>query len=152
MRRTLLPLAVALTLVTALPAGAAKDGVRRAQQPYMHSALGTPEVFGWCYTVDRPNEPTENHGCVRFQTGARESMVDFRVVDDSGLPVPAAASQDADRDGVYETSFRFCGESEPHDFADGEIVVWLNPVTWSDVPCPGAATKGVVHATFQVVR
>lgn len=148
----LVPTVLALSMVSALPAGAAKDGVRRAQQPYEHPALGSSELFGMCYTVTRPGEPAENHGCVRFQTGARESIVGFRVVDASGLPVAASASQDADHDGINETEFRFCGESEPAEFADGEILVWLNPVTWSDVPCPGAATKGVVHATFQVRR
>jgi hypothetical protein len=143
--------AVALVLAAGAPAEA-RPRSRTAREDYRDAAIGTPEVFGFCYTVYRGDDPAENHGCVRFQVGARERSVDLRVTDASGLPVAAMATQDLDRDGVYETDVRFCGGVEGAKVRDGELIVWLPPVTAEGPVCLGTATHGTVAATFRSPR
>lgn len=147
------PVAVAAATLLALATPAhARPVSRTVTQPYDHPALGTPDLYGFCWTVYRGDAPPENHGCVRFQVGARERTVAFDVADASGLPVAAVAEQDSDRDGVLDTEIRFCGSIEGQRVVDGEIIVWL-PMSNVEAPvCLGHATSGTVRATFRTAR
>lgn len=150
MRPAIAAAAVAL-LATGVPAQA-KPSSRTASEPYQHSALGVQEVFGYCWTVYRREQPAENHGCVRFQVGARERYVAIEVADTSGLPVAGIAAQDRDHDGTNDVEFRFCGSVEGQKVVDGELVVWLPMATTANLACPGHATTGTVTATFRTPR
>jgi len=150
MARVVAAVAVALA-ATGAPAHA-KPSSRTASEPYQHAALGAPEVFGYCWTVYRRDQPAENHGCVRFQVGARERYVALDVADASGLPVAGIAAQDRDHDGTNDVEFRFCGSVEGQKVVDGELIVWLPMATTVNVTCPGHATTGKVTATFRTPR
>ena len=151
MRRHVLAVAAILLAVTGAPAQA-KPSSRTVSEPYQHSAVGVQEVFGYCWTVYRRDQPAENHGCVRFQAGARERYVAIQIADASGLPVAAIGAQDRDHDGYNEVEFRFCGSVEGQKVVDGELIVWLPMATTANAACPGHATTGTVTATFRTPR
>lgn len=144
MTRRLLLLAPVVPLLVATHAGAAP----RART--LHGAYKTPggvaPVIHGGMTIQG-----ERYGDVAFGTLARERSIAISIADDSGLPVLAEVSLDADGDGQAETLTQVCGATkDPIPLPKGKQVAvsvsLVVGVCGSGVSVP---TTGVVTATIR---
>lgn len=77
-----------------------------------------------------------------------ERFVTIGIVDAAGLPVYASVGQDLDGDGITDESTNICGKTaEPIASKPGYEVTGF-PWAVGRTSYPGAATSGVVNATF----
>lgn len=121
----------------AAEAGKKKAKPRAASAVYDNPSIGSSDIGGL------------GIGIPSFGTAATENFMTVKITDSTGLPVPASVSWDTDGDGISDTGFEMCGETEePMPIEGGNTInvfVWALPST----TCPtGTATSGTVEVTF----
>jgi len=149
-RRVPFVLLVALATATfvAPQAGAGdeepKREVRHVKARYESPAIGWQRAL-LDRVLFRNCLPDDRLGCVGFVAGEGELIINVKIEDRLGLPVPGAV--DAEHDYVP-----FCGKTTKPVFVEPgtETFVWVFVSTGTHRPplCPAPATQGVIKATF----
>ena len=121
-----------------------KAVVRTATSVYDSPAIGHPDAAVGC---------SGSTGCATFATGATERFASFKATDASGLPVYIMGGQDLTGDGLADTSFSFCGQTDaPVAIEPGyEINLFISAApggATSGSPCAGVGTSGSVEGKF----
>ena len=143
MRKIITVALSAALVVGAFGVPAAEAGKKKKSKPrvatavYDNPSIGSSDVGGL------------GIGIPSFGTAASENFMTVKITDSTGLPVPASVSWDTDGDGISDTGFEMCGETEePMPIEGGNTInvfVWALPST----TCPvGTATRGTVEVTF----
>lgn len=144
MRKIITVVLSAALVLGAFGAPAAEAGKKKKAKPRKASA-----------TYDNPSIGSSDLGGLgigipSFGTAANESLMTVKITDETGLPVPASVSWDTDGDGISDTGFEVCGETEePMPIEGGHTInvfLWVLPSS----TCPvGTATSGTVDVTFR---